>query len=178
MPDEFLAVAFDSGGVTTGPITVPFIMALGIGVASAGTRQQGRGADSFGLVALCSIGPILAVLILGMCLYRRGNRLHAPCPSPRCTPRRELLASSFCDGFPDYAQEVAAGACCPWWCSSCCSRSLPCICTRRPLIRIIVGIVYTYVGLVLFLTGVNVGFMPAGNYLGGQLSPSCPAAGC
>lgn len=68
VPKEFLAVAFDAGGVTTGPITVPFIMALGIGVASA--HSSGRQAEdsSFGMVALCSIGPILAVLIMGLCL--------------------------------------------------------------------------------------------------------------
>lgn len=62
---SFLSVAFDSGGVTTGPMTVPFIMALGVGVASIRSDSKAK-SDSFGLVALCSIGPILAVLILGM----------------------------------------------------------------------------------------------------------------
>ena len=69
VPDEFLAVAFDSGGVTTGPITVPFIMALGIGVASTHSDGQKAEDNSFGMVALCSIGPILAVLIMGICLW-------------------------------------------------------------------------------------------------------------
>ena len=64
-PKEFLAVAFDAGGVTTGPITVPFIMALGVGV-SAIRSTQGHDDDSFGLVALCSVGPILMVLLLGI----------------------------------------------------------------------------------------------------------------
>ena len=65
VPKDFLAIAFDSGGVTTGPMTVPFIMALGVGVASI--RSDGNAAqDSFGLVALCSVGPILAVLILAL----------------------------------------------------------------------------------------------------------------
>ena len=64
-PKEFLAVAFDAGGVTTGPITVPFIMALGVGV-SALRAAQGHDDDSFGLVALCSVGPILMVLLLGI----------------------------------------------------------------------------------------------------------------
>ncbi|MFR5782569.1 MAG: DUF1538 domain-containing protein [Oscillospiraceae bacterium] len=58
----FLSVAFDSGGVTTGPMTVPFIMALGVGVASIRSDKNAE-ADSFGLVALCSIGPILAVML-------------------------------------------------------------------------------------------------------------------
>ena len=68
VPKEFLAVAFDAGGVTTGPITVPFIMALGIGVAAMQRNGKKAEEDSFGMVALCSIGPILAVLIMGMCL--------------------------------------------------------------------------------------------------------------
>ena len=60
---DFLSVAFDSGGVTTGPMTVPFILALGVGVSYIRSDARAE-ADSFGLVALCSIGPILAVLIL------------------------------------------------------------------------------------------------------------------
>lgn len=65
VPSDFRAIAFDSGGVTTGPMTVPFIMALGVGIAAIRTDHHAAD-DSFGLVALCSIGPILAVLILGM----------------------------------------------------------------------------------------------------------------
>ena len=108
MPDEFLAVAFDSGGVTTGPITVPFIMALGIGVAA--TRSDGQKAedDSFGMVALCSIGPILAVLILGICLQCTEisyTALHHP---RHLTPPGRL-APQFLHGFPAYMQEVAVG---------------------------------------------------------------------
>ena len=65
VPEDFLAIAFDSGGVTTGPMTVPFIMALGVGVASI-RSDENASQDSFGLVALCSIGPILAVMVLGL----------------------------------------------------------------------------------------------------------------
>lgn len=65
VPDSFTAVAFDSGGVTTGPMTVPFIMALGIGISSIRSDERAED-DSFGLVALCSVGPILSVLVLGM----------------------------------------------------------------------------------------------------------------
>ncbi|WP_018921574.1 DUF1538 domain-containing protein [Salsuginibacillus kocurii] len=70
VPEEFIAIAFDSGGVTTGPITVPFILALSIGVASVlrGNKNESS-SDSFGLVAMASIGPILAVLILGVLFY-------------------------------------------------------------------------------------------------------------
>lgn len=66
-PKEFVATAFDSGGVTTGPITVPFIMALGAGLA-ANKKGRHTGEHSFGLVALCSIGPVVSVLLLSIFL--------------------------------------------------------------------------------------------------------------
>lgn len=75
VPEDFLAVAFDSGGVTTGPMTVPFIMALGVGI-SAVRNDEHAADDSFGLVALCSVGPILAVLILGI-LYQPDGGAYA-----------------------------------------------------------------------------------------------------
>ena len=76
VPDSFLAVAFDSGGVTTGPITVPFIMALGLGLTAVRSDNDAED-DSFGLVALCSIGPILSVLILGL-LYNPAGSSYTP----------------------------------------------------------------------------------------------------
>ena len=66
-PDEFIAVAFDSGGVTTGPMTVPFIMAFGIGISAIRSDERAED-DSFGLVALSSVGPILSVLVLSLIL--------------------------------------------------------------------------------------------------------------
>ena len=73
-PRNFIPVSFDSGGVTTGPITVPFIMSLGLGIAS--TRSDKNSAsDSFGLISLCSIGPILCVLLLG--IDRKSTRLNS-----------------------------------------------------------------------------------------------------
>lgn len=64
-PANFVPISFDAGGVTTGPMTVPFILALGVGVASV-LRGKSASTDGFGLVALASIGPILAVLVLGV----------------------------------------------------------------------------------------------------------------
>lgn len=64
-PAEFAAVSLDAGGVTTGPMTVPFIIALGVGVASV-LGGRSTSADGFGYVAMGSIGPILAVLLLGV----------------------------------------------------------------------------------------------------------------
>lgn len=73
-PSDFIPLAFDSGGVTTGPITVPFILAMGIGIATIrGDRESHE--DSFGLVALCSIGPILMVLLLGIFYKPSGKEI-------------------------------------------------------------------------------------------------------
>ena len=168
VPKEFLAVAFDSGGVTTGPMTVPFIMALGVGVSSIrGDRHAAD--DSFGLVALCSIGPILAVMILSM-IFKADSSAYTPPVIPEIGDSKELFLL-FARELPAYMKEIAVSL-------------LPIILffmifqifmlklTIRKLKKIAIGLVYTYAGLVLFLTGVNVGFMPAGNYLGQVLAKS------
>ncbi len=166
VPKEFLAVAFDSGGVTTGPMTVPFIMALGVGVAAIRSDRHAAD-DSFGLVALCSVGPILAVLILGIA-FNASDSTYVPPVLPEVDDSVELW-QLFHDGLPTYIHEIATSL-------------LPIIIMfgvfqfaalrldKRTLGRIAVGLAYTYVGLVLFLTGANVGFMPAGNYLGQVLA--------
>ena len=166
VPKEFLAVAFDSGGVTTGPMTVPFIMALGVGVSAIrGDRHAAD--DSFGLVALCSIGPILAVLILGIA-FQASDSTYVPPILPNVSDSVELW-HLFHEGLPTYIKEIATSL-------------LPIIAMfgvfqlaalkldRRTLGRIGVGLAYTYIGLVLFLAGANIGFMPAGNYLGQVLA--------
>ncbi len=163
--DNFLAVAFDSGGVTTGPITVPFILALGIGVAAVrGGRNSQE--DSFGLVAICSMGPILAVLLLDM-LYKNTGGSWSEIGSVDIHSIRELFAA-FGAGFPVYFEEVAI-ALAPivgfFIFFQVFFLKLP----RSQIIKMIVGIGYTYFGLVLFLTGVNVGFMPVGNFIGEQI---------
>ena len=166
VPKEFLAVAFDSGGVTTGPITVPFIMALGVGVAAIRSDRHAAD-DSFGLVALCSIGPILAVLILGIA-FQASDSTYVPPILPNVSDSVELW-QLFHEGLPTYIKEIATSL-------------LPIIAMfgvfqlaalkldRRTLGRIGVGLAYTYIGLVLFLAGANIGFMPAGNYLGQVLA--------
>lgn len=115
VPKEFMAVAFDSGGVTTGPMTVPFIMAMGVGLASV-RGDKNASSDSFGLVALSSIGPVLAVMLLG-CFFQLFSRRYQ----------------------------------------------------KRQVKRILIGFAYTYIGLVLFLCGVNVGFAPVGSFLGKEI---------
>lgn len=161
VPKNFWAVAFDSGGVTTGPMTVPFIMALGVGV-SAIRSDRHAGNDSFGLVALCSIGPILAVLVLG--LMYPSEAAYTPVEIPEMENSQEMILL-FVHGLPHYAKEVAI-ALAPIVAFFFLFNTFYIKMPKKPLISISVGLIFTYVGLVLFLTGVNVGFMPVGNYIG------------
>ena len=162
VPNEFLAVAFDSGGVTTGPITVPFIMALGTGIASI----QGREEDNFGMVAMCSVGPILAVMVLGIC-FQSTDVAYTPFHIPTVLDSQDA-GREFLNGLPAYMEEVALGLL-PIVVFFALFQMISIRLKKRAVIKIIVGMVYTYIGLVLFLTGVNVGFMPAGYFLGGAL---------
>ena len=166
VPKEFLAVAFDSGGVTTGPMTVPFIMALGVGVSAIrGDRHAAD--DSFGLVAMCSIGPILAVLILGI-VFRASDSTYIPPVLPEVGDSVELW-QLFHVSLPTYLEEIAVSLL-PIMVMFGIFQFVALHMDGRSLGRIAVGLAYTYVGLVLFLTGANVGFMPAGNYLGQVLA--------
>jgi hypothetical protein len=172
VPKEFLAVAFDSGGVTTGPITVPFIMALGAGLTAlhAGRRSE---EDSFGVVALCSIGPILAVMVLGLC-YRTSELSHTPFPSGPGDHRR--CGAVFCRRP---ARLHAGGG--PLGLLPICGLFHPvpdCLppAQEQDGHQDVVGIALYICGVVLFLTGVNVGFLTAGHY--GAQMPGCLIAGC
>ena len=162
VPPDFLAVAFDSGGVTTGPMTVPFIMALGVGISAIRSDRRAA-ADSFGLVSLCSVGPILAVLVLGM-IFRPEDGAYTPPVLPEIADSVELWAL-FRSGLPTYMKEIAVSLL-PITALFGMFQAVALKLSPRTLKKIGVGLVYTYVGLVLFLTGANVGFMPAGNYLG------------
>ncbi len=161
VPKNFWAVAFDSGGVTTGPMTVPFIMALGVGVSSIRSDRH-AGDDSFGLVALCSIGPILAVLILGLLYPTEGA--YVPVEIPEMQDSQDMILL-FVQGLPQYAEEVAI-ALAPIIVFFFLFNAVYIKISKRQLVSIGIGLIFTYVGLVLFLTGVNVGFMPVGNYIG------------
>jgi hypothetical protein len=168
VPKAFLAVAFDSGGVTTGPITVPFILSLCVGLASTRGGKSAQD-DSFGMVALCSVGPILAVMVLGI-MYDPSNPTH-DVVKPIDVVTTQDVVREFMYGLPKYFSEVAVAV-------------LPIIMAFvifqvfsrkyhiRQLQRVAVGFVFTYVGLVLFLTGVNVGFLPLGNLLGQEIAGS------
>lgn len=162
---NFLGIAFDSGGVTTGPMTVPFILAMGIGVANIRSDRSAE-ADSFGLVALCSVGPILAVLILGF-FYNGAGEVSDLAASTFTTTTQ--IGGAYLSAIPEYIAETAVAL-------------LPVIgifllfqlfslkLSKRKLVKILIGLLYTFVGLVLFLTGVNVGFSALGESLGGALA--------
>ena len=158
---DFLSVAFDSGGVTTGPMTVPFILALGVGVSNIRSDRKAE-ADSFGLVALCSIGPILAVLVLGFFYSSPETVVETSVLSFANTA---AIGRAYLTAIPVYLKEMAV-ALSPvvliFLIFQVCSFRL----NRRSFLKICVGILYTYVGLVLFLTGVNVGFSSLGTVLG------------
>ena len=161
-----LAVAFDSGGVTTGPMTVPFIMALGVGVASIRSDENAK-ADSFGLVGLCSIGPIASVLLLGA-IYRT-QPAQAETQTVAAITDTVLLGRDYLHAIPEYLKEVTI-ALLPIVVFFLIFQLVSLRLRKLPFLRVMVGILYTYLGLVLFLTGVNVGFSPLGYVLGAALT--------
>ena len=167
VPPQFAPLAFDSGSVTTGPISVPFLMAFGLGIASVRSDKKTNSDDSFGLVALGSAGPILAVLILG--LFVDNSTLTASHSASIVEPETMSdVANSFLSVLPSSLQEVGMVL-------------LPILvifllfqifALRLPfkqLFRIILGLVFVYFGIVAFFTGVNVGFLPVGSMIGSTL---------
>lgn len=165
-PSDFISVAFDSGGVTTGPMTVPFIMAIGVGLSSTRSDKNGS-SDSFGLVSLCSIGPIAMVLLLGIFYHPTGASYNAT-KIPGVVTMQDVMRQ-FVHMLPDYAKEVL-------------SSIFPVLIVfllfhltsrryhKNQMIKMLMGFLYTIIGLVLFLTGVNVGFAPVGSLLGSSLA--------
>ena len=166
VPPEFLAVAFDSGGVTTGPMTVPFIMALGVGVCAVRSDKK-AGGDSFGLVALCSIGPIITVLILGL-LYKPDGSAYTAAVMPDAKDTVEMF-DLYLSEIPHYLKETAA-ALLPIGAFLLLFQLVTRRLKRKEIVHMVIGLVYVYIGLTVFLMGVNVGFMPVGSFLGGSIA--------
>lgn len=166
VPSNFFAVAFDSGGVTTGPMTVPFIMAMGVGLASV-RSDKNAASDSFGLVALSSIGPIIAVLFLGL-FFRPEDTTVTTSTIPSLENTLQV-AKEFFFKSSTYAEEVLLSL-------------LPLVAVfflfqiftrryhKRQFVRVVIGFLFTFMGLALFLCGVGVGFAPVGELLGEQLA--------
>ncbi len=164
---NFLSLAFDSGGVTTGPITVPFIMALGVGVAATiGGRNASE--NSFGLIALCSVGPILAVLLLGIAM--KGD---IPYADPNYEVNKDFFGNLF-KTMGSVSKEVIIALSLIvvfFMIIELIFIKLP----KKKLIQIGIGIAYTFVGLVIFLTAVNIGFLPIGYIMGKSIAEFHPA---
>jgi MFS family permease len=155
---SFLPLAFDSGGVTTGPITVPFIMALGLGVSTAIADKHDR-ESSFGYIALCSIGPILAVMALGLTAtgevqyslpdYSIENKLGGALFTTVLHTGKEVLFALVPIIIFFFILQTTI-------------LKLP----KKRIMQIVVGIFYTFFGLLLFLSAVAIGFMPIGYKMG------------
>ena len=177
-PQSFVGIAFDSGGATTGPMTVPFIMALGIGVSSARLSSKGGSSDSqsdnFGLTGMASVGPIMAVLFYGLVLSHHARTVSETAASAGAEAAQGLRA--FTAVLPHIVQEAAFSL-------------LPVLVLfvvfqffllrlpPRQVARMIVGFIYSYIGLVVFLVGVNGGFMTAGRKLGELLGMRAAQSG-
>ncbi|HHW12594.1 MAG: DUF1538 domain-containing protein [Firmicutes bacterium] len=165
---NFLSVAWESGAVTTGPIMVPFVMALGLGLASVRGDKTSE-EDSFGLVAFCLIGPILTMLLLGLFFEPSGGSVLA---IPELLSLGDIF-QLFLANFPEFIGQVAL-ALLPILLLFIVFQVVSLRLRKRTLLKILIGTIYTYAGLVLFLTSVNVGFMPAGYQLGGALITNTP----
>ena len=163
---SFLPLSFDSGGVTTGPITVPFIMALGVGIAlTVGGRNASE--NSFGLIALCSVGPILAVLALS--LVSKGHLDYQMADYSMENIFSEGLFMLFFETGYEVGKSLFLVVVF-FFILQFLVLKLP----KSKIFQIVVGIVYTFVGLVLFLAAVEMAFMPVGHEIGAQLSAHNP----
>lgn len=158
----FLAIAYDAGGVTTGAMSVPFVMSIGAGIAAI-TSQNSEDDTSFGLMAVCSIGPILSILIMGLAGGFK-NISYTPHPLPEFLNSREM-GWSFLSSIPGLVKDVLMGLL-PILAFFLIYQFFTVRVQKKEMAQIFIGAAYTFVGMVLFLVGVNVGFMPVGSYLG------------
>ena len=163
---NYLSVAFDAGGVTTGPMTAPFIIALGVGVAALRSDRRAD-EDSFGLVGICSIGPILMVLILGF--FYPGESGEIAAAQIRSYADTVMLGKGYLASLPHFMYEVLIALLPILVFFLICQFTVLKI-PRAPFLRIMMGILFTYVGLVCFLTGANVGFSSLAVLLGRSLA--------
>lgn len=162
---DLLPLAFDSGGVTTGPITVPFLMSLGLGIAHILSGKNAK-EDSFGFVALCSVGPILVVLLLS--IFSK-NDVTTPPLDYSLFGEGQSVISVIIHEFLLKAKEVLLAL------GMIVAAFIVCQLTflklpLNKLKKIFVGILYTFIGLVIFLASVTIGYMPVGFELGKQIS--------
>ena len=166
LPPAFRTLAFDSGGVTTGPMTVPFIMSIGAGVSAAKSSSANRD-DSFGITGLCSIGPIIAVMVLGIALQVEGGTYDPTVMTEIADSREGVIL--YLHGFAEHIPDVGV-ALLPIVVFAVLFQLISRAFNKIQLIRLGVGVAYVFVGLTIFLTGANVGFVPTGTAIGESLA--------
>ncbi|MDI9369983.1 MAG: DUF1538 domain-containing protein [Synergistaceae bacterium] len=163
---QYLGIAFDAGGATTGPMAVPVIMAMGVGVASVQGASE-REESSFGFVGLASIGPIMAVLVLG--LFAKGAPIHVTVPP--LPVGADSVAAAFLNVLPETIIEVTM-VLGPLAAILVVFQVTLLKMSRRRFLRMVKGILLSFIGLILFFIGVNGGFLPAGTAIGGKIGAS------
>lgn len=164
-PTEFVPVAFDSGGVTTGPLSVPFIIAMGAGLAFT-RHDKKKKEDTFGMISFCSIGPIIIVLLLGIIYSAKSS--YSLVDIPVYKSFLDVILS-FINAFPTYLGEVFLSLS-PIVLFFIAYNILFLHLKRKIIGKIVSGLAFTFIGLSIFFTGVNVGFMPMGYEVGKVLS--------
>ena len=161
-PSSFMDIGFDSGGATTGPMTVPFIMALGLGVSSvrAGDKRQD---SSFGLTGISSVGPVLAVVVYAIVIGTGGANISDVVPE-LVEGGSGVAGASLLHAFTESFTSIA-----PLFAVFIIFQIFLLKMTMRQVVRMIIGFVYSFIGLAIFLFGVYGGFMQAGKLLGESL---------
>jgi hypothetical protein len=171
VPKDFLPIAFDSGGATTGSMTVPFIMALGIGI-TVNQKSKGSKDNKFGLIAICSIGPILTVMVLGMLYVSGSDTAESAVGHILYVPGvTESILVKYLDALLRYLLETFI-LLAPIVIVFLIFKFIALKISLKTIVRILKGIFYTFAGLVLFLAGASVGFLPAGNIIGSHFAGS------
>lgn len=162
---EFLAIAFDSSGATTGALSTPFILALGVGVSGMKKDSKAAEEDSFGLVGFASAGAIIAVLLMGL-LFPVQEMKSAQINQPQASCS---IWKPFFQQVPLVAAEVIA-ALAPLLCLLLLFHKRSFKMTRHAMRHVLFGLLFTFFGLVLFMIGVNAGFMDIGSEVGYQVA--------
>ena len=164
-PGEFLAISFDASGATTGAVTVPFILALAVGVSALKKDSKASEIDSFGMVAIASAGAIIAVMIMG--IVSKTERLTGTLPVPESSSLS--IMAPFAQKLVVVSGEVLM-ALLPVVLIFAVFQKVSFKLSHRSVRRIAAGLIFAFAGLVLFLTGVNGGFMEVGSLIGKKLA--------
>lgn len=164
VPVDFIPVAFDSGGVTTGTMSIPFIITLGIGLVSSRIDKKAK-EDSFGLVALASTGPIIMVLLLGLISSPQGSMAFDNSIYTNFSFSNYITQFALC--FKDVLIAIA-----PIFIVFIIYNLITKNVNQKEFNKIIFGMIITIIGLTIFLVASNVGFLNMGYYIGSYIGKS------